>query len=308
MIKEDKKTSFAIHSQVKIYQNQLLSNYTYTLTGGNAEFLSIPKNSSELVYLIQRSIAYNIPYTLLGNASNVIVSDYGLKGLVIITTHFSQIKVIGHDLIVDAGASLKDIANAAAQASLTGFEFACGIPGTLGGAIFMNAGAYDGEIGNIISEVTVIDEKGKIKTFGHEEFKFSYRHSLAQDLHLVILQAKVTLKLGNQKKIVNLMHDLNTRRAAKQPLDLPSCGSVFRRPPGYFVGPMIQKCGLQGKIVGGAQVSLKHAGFIVNINHATANDYITLIKLIQESVFKKFGVHLQTEVRFIGFNDKLSLK
>lgn len=305
MIKKNRTSEFVTGSQVRIYQDRLLADYTYTLTGGNAEFLAEPQSFSELTYLIKRAIDYQIPYILLGNASNVIISDQGLTGLVIIVTHFATIQTSERTLTVDAGASLKKVAQIAAQASLTGFEFACGIPGTLGGAIFMNAGAYGGEISQVISEVTAIDESGAIRTYDHEQFQFSYRHSLAQDQHLVIGQAKITLEPGDHHQIVARMTELNAQRAAKQPLELPSCGSVFRRPAGHFVGPMIQKCGLQGKMVGGAQVSLKHAGFIVNVDHASASDYVSLIKLIQAKVFDKFGVHLHPEVRFLGFDPEL---
>ncbi|WP_317694968.1 UDP-N-acetylmuramate dehydrogenase [Xylocopilactobacillus apis] len=300
----EKNNKFVVESKVPIKYDVLMSNYTYTLTGGPAQYLAEPKTFAEISYLVKRSIEFEIPYLILGNASNVIVSDQGLKGLVIITTHFSEIKNNGLKLIVDAGAKLKDIADKAAEESLTGFEFACGIPGTLGGAIFMNAGAYGGEMTDIVKEITALDAKGNIKQYSHDEFSFSYRHSLAQDQNLVILQAVISLQVGSRQEIITKMKELNDRRAARQPLELPSCGSVFRRPPGHFVGPMIQEAGLQGKQIGGAQVSKKHAGFIVNIDHATATDYINLIHLIQETVFQKFGIHLKPEVRFLGFDEQ----
>ncbi|BDR58764.1 UDP-N-acetylenolpyruvoylglucosamine reductase [Xylocopilactobacillus apicola] len=280
-----------------------MAEFTYTLTGGYAEYLARPKNQAELEYLVQRAIAYKIPYLLLGNASNVIVSDDGLSELVIIMTDFSQIEVKGSQIIASAGAKLKDVTLAAGKSGLTGIEFACGIPGTLGGAIFMNAGAYGGEISSVISRIRAINSAGKIVEYEANDFHFGYRQSRAQEENLVVVQAVINLVPGDPEKIIQLMDELNERRAARQPLELPSCGSVFRRPPGHFVGPMIQESGLQGKQIGGAQVSKKHAGFIVNIDHATAGDYVALIHLIQKTVFEKFGIHLKPEVRFLGFKD-----
>lgn len=295
------KIDFIKHSKVEINEHILMSEYTYTLTGGRARYLAKPNDTEELIYLVKRAIEYEIPYLLLGNASNVIVSDDGLDELVIITTNLTKVEVQENRLIASAGATLKEISEIAAEASLTGIEFACGIPGTLGGAIFMNAGAYDGEISDIVTSINTINHLGEIKTYTHQEFLFSYRHSLAQDENLVIVSAVITLSSGNKDKIYKRMTELNDRRRARQPLNLPSCGSVFRRPPGHFVAPMIQEVGLQGKKIGGAQVSTKHAGFIVNVDHATATDYLELIHLIQEKVYEKFGVHLQPEVRFLGF-------
>lgn len=277
-----------------------LSKYTFTKTGGPAEFLAFPRNDSELRKLVITANENNVPLTVIGNASNLIIRDGGIDGLVIILTKMEKIKVKGNCVIAQAGATIVDTAFTAAHHGLTGMEFAAGIPGSVGGAVFMNAGAYGGETCNVIQSVKVLTRAGKYKNYSQAEMKFSYRHSLVQENGDIVTEAAFTLKKGNKSKILANMNYLNALRKYKQPLEYPSCGSVFKRPAGHYVGPMIIQAGLQGKQIGGAQDSTKHAGFIVNKGGATATDYLNLIHLIQKKIRSSFGLDLQTEVRIIG--------
>ena len=285
---------------IQILKDEPLSKYTNTKTGGPADWLAFPKDVSEVQKLVQFADANAMPLTVIGNASNLIVRDGGIEGLTMILTQMNGIQVEGNRVIAQAGASYIETTKAARDHSLTGLEFAAGIPGSVGGAIFMNAGAYGGETKNVASEVTAMLPDGTIKHYNNEELDFGYRHSAVQDNHGIVLEAVFDLKLGDQAEITALMDDLNARRAAKQPLELPSCGSVFKRPEGYFAGKLIHDAGLQGYTSGGAQVSTKHAGFIVNVDHGTATDYLNVIHHVQATVKEKFGVSLETEVRIIG--------
>ncbi len=243
---------------------------------------------------------------VLGNASNLIVQDGGIRGVVIMLTEMKQIHVKGTMVIAEAGASLIDTTYAALAESLTGFEFACGIPGSVGGAVYMNAGAYGGEIKDVFAEVDLLLEDGTLKTLTKDEMVFSYRHSKVQELRAIVLEARFSLQTGDYEAIKARMDELTELRQSKQPLEYPSCGSVFKRPVGHYTGQLIQQAGLQGLKWGGAQVSEKHAGFIVNIDHATATDYIELIAHIQEVIKEKFDVSLETEVRIIGEKQAIS--
>lgn len=285
---------------IQILKDEPLSKYTNTKTGGPADWLAFPKDVAEVQKLVQFADANAMPLTVIGNASNLIVRDGGIEGLTMILTQMNGIQVEGNRVIAQAGASYIETTKAARDHSLTGLEFAAGIPGSVGGAIFMNAGAYGGETKNVASEVTAMLPDGMIKHYNNEELDFGYRHSAVQDNHGIVLEAVFDLKLGDQAEITALMDDLNARRAAKQPLELPSCGSVFKRPEGYFAGKLIHDAGLQGYTSGGAQVSTKHAGFIVNVDHGTATDYLNVIHHVQATVKEKFGVSLETEVRIIG--------
>lgn len=285
---------------MNIKQDELLSHYTFTHTGGPADWLAFPQNVQEVQQLVEYAHVQHMPLTILGNASNLIVKDGGIAGLVLILTDMKNITVHGHTVSADAGAAYIDVTKVARDHSLSGIEFAAGIPGSIGGAVFMNAGAYGGETQNVVSKATVMDRDGKIFELNNQELDFGYRHSSVQDRHLIVLSADFALTPGNYDDIKAEMDDLNARRAAKQPLDLPSCGSVFKRPKGYYAGKLIHDSGLQGYTSGGAQVSKKHAGFIVNINHGTATDYLNVIHHVQKVVKAKFGVSLETEVRIIG--------
>jgi UDP-N-acetylmuramate dehydrogenase len=289
-----------IQQGIEIKKNVPLSKYTFTKTGGPAEYLAFPCNQQELEQLIYVVRNKKIPLTIIGNASNLIIRDGGVKGLVIILTKMKQIKVLGTEVTAQAGARIIDTAFSAANKGLSGLEFAAGIPGSIGGAIYMNAGAYGGEISSAVKEVQVLTRAGEFKTYSKDQMAFSYRHSLVQDNGDIVLSATFALKRGQKDKILAEMNYLNALRKYKQPLEYPSCGSVFKRPTGHFVGPMIIAAGLQGKQIGGAQDSLKHAGFIINKGGATASDYLDLIELIQQKIKEKDGIDLQTEVKIIG--------
>lgn len=287
---------------IDIQEQIPLSRYTFTKTGGPAEFLAFPKNIEELKKLLKVVKEEQMPLTVIGNASNLIIRDGGITGLVIILTEMKKITVNNNEVVAEAGAKIVDTAFTAARAGLSGMEFAAGIPGSIGGGVFMNAGAYGGEMQEVVESVEVITPDGEMKTYSNEEMEFSYRHSLIQENDDIVLQATFKLIPGKKNKILDEMEYLNALRQYKQPLEYPSCGSVFKRPKGHFVGPMIIKAGLQGKQIGGAQDSTKHAGFIVNKGGATATDYLDLIHLIQKTIKEKFDVDLHTEVRIIGNN------
>ena len=286
--------------QINIKKQEPLSKYTFTHTGGKADWLAFPENVEQVQQLVKFVKKNDMPLTVIGNASNLIVRDGGIVGLVLIVTGMNQIKVEGNNVVAQAGATYIKTTQVARDHSLTGLEFAAGIPGSIGGAVFMNAGAYGGETKFAVKSATIMLPTGEIQELTNEELDFGYRHSSVQDNHGIVLEATFELKPGDKEEITAQMDELNARRAAKQPLELPSCGSVFKRPTGYFAGKLIHDAGLQGYTSGGAQVSKKHAGFIVNIDHGTATDYLNVIHHVQEVVKNKFGVSLETEVRIIG--------
>ena len=285
---------------IKIKTNEPLSRYTYTKTGGPADYLAFPTTRQELKDLLVRARKQKMPVTTLGNSSNLIIKDGGIRGLVIMLPQFNKIEVKQQQITAEAGAAIIAVTKAASKASLTGLEFAAGIPGSVGGAIFMNAGAYGGEIANVVSSIDEILPDGREVQISGSDLHFGYRHSVVQENHGIVVAATFNLQAGQQPQIQNKMDELNALRRSKQPLEYPSCGSVFKRPQGHFTGPLIIKAGLQGKSIGGAQVSNKHAGFIINTGNATATDYLQLIQLIQKTVKEKFAVQLETEVRIIG--------
>nr|WP_237756975.1 UDP-N-acetylmuramate dehydrogenase [Apilactobacillus kunkeei] len=286
--------------KIKLLKNEPLSKYTFTETGGPADLVAFPKNTDEVRELLSMAKRDDLPITILGNASNLIIKDGGIRGLVIILTEMNEITSHDDLVIAQAGARYIDTTIVAQQHGLTGMEFAAGIPGSIGGAVFMNAGAYGGETAEVIESVTVLTPENEIKTLSNSELDFGYRHSAVQDQDDIVLEATFKLSAGDKDEIQAEMDRLNALRESKQPLDLPSCGSVFKRPEGYFAGKLIHDAGLQGYQSGGAQVSKKHAGFIVNIDNATATDYLDVIKHVQETVYAKNKVHLETEVRIIG--------
>nr|WP_237757668.1 UDP-N-acetylmuramate dehydrogenase [Apilactobacillus kunkeei] len=286
--------------KIKLLKNEPLSKYTFTETGGPADLVAFPKNTDEVRELLSMAKRDDLPITVLGNASNLIIKDGGIRGLVIILTEMNEITSHDDLVIAQAGARYIDTTIVAQQHGLTGMEFAAGIPGSIGGAVFMNAGAYGGETAEVIESVTVLTPENEIKTLSNSELDFGYRHSAVQDQDDIVLEATFKLSTGDKDEIQAKMDRLNALRESKQPLDLPSCGSVFKRPEGYFAGKLIHDAGLQGYQSGGAQVSKKHAGFIVNIDNATATDYLDVIKHVQETVYAKNKVHLETEVRIIG--------
>ena len=285
---------------IKIKTNEPLSRYTYTKTGGPADYLAFPTTRQELKDLLKMAKKQKMPVTTLGNSSNLIIKDGGIRGLVIMLPEFNKIEVKQQQITAEAGAAIIAVTKAASRASLTGVEFAAGIPGSVGGAIFMNAGAYGGEIANVVSSIDEILPDGREVQISGSDLHFDYRHSVVQENHGIVVAATFNLEVGQQPQIQDKMDELNALRRSKQPLEYPSCGSVFKRPQGHFTGPLIIKAGLQGKSIGGAQVSNKHAGFIINTGNATATDYLQLIRLIQKTVKEKFAVQLETEVRIIG--------
>jgi UDP-N-acetylmuramate dehydrogenase len=283
-----------------ILVDEFLKNHTYTKLGGKVDLLVTPSTYEELQHLIKFSNQEKVPYTLLGNGSNLIVKDGGIRGIVILLNQFAKITVEGNQLVAESGAAIIDASRKALQAKLTGLEFACGIPGTVGGALFMNAGAYGGEIKDVLDHAIVVDQYGNIQKRSSANLELDYRTSNISKKGDIVLEATFNLQPGNYDEIKAIMDDLTYRRESKQPLEYPSCGSVFKRPPGYFAGKLIQESGLQGKRIGGAEVSTKHAGFIVNKDHATAEEYIALIRFVQKTVKEKFNVELEREVKIIG--------
>ncbi|EKK20510.1 UDP-N-acetylenolpyruvoylglucosamine reductase [Fructilactobacillus florum 8D] len=285
---------------IKILKDEPLSHYSWTKTGGPADFLAFPRSVAETQQLIETARNLELPVTVLGNASNLIVRDGGIRGLTMILTKMDQIKTTDERVIADAGAAYIAATKAAQRAGLTGLEFAAGIPGSVGGGVYMNAGAYGGETAQVLESALVLTEQGELKRLDNAELDFSYRHSAVQASQMVVLQATFRLWSGIRNLIQQEMDHLNYLRKSKQPLEYPSCGSVFKRPKGYFAGKLIHEAGLQGYQSGGAAVSRKHAGFIVNVNQATATDYLNVIAHVQQTVYNQTGVKLETEVRVIG--------
>ncbi len=277
-----------------------LKKYTYTETGGVADFYVTVYDFEEASRVLEYSYNNHIPITYLGNGSNIIIRDGGIRGIVLNMLKLDHIEVDADVLTVGSGRAIIDASNFARDYSLSGLEFACGIPGSVGGAVYMNAGAYGGEVKDCLLEVTVLDESGKKIVLKNGELGLGYRKSVVQDNGYVVVEAKFALSSGNKDDIQAVMDDLTERRERRQPLEYPSCGSVFQRPPGNFAGKLIQDAGLQGYRVGGVEVSKKHAGFMVNVDSGSASDYEELIKHVQDKVFNEFGVWLNREVRIIG--------
>ncbi|WP_407670444.1 UDP-N-acetylmuramate dehydrogenase [Pallidibacillus pasinlerensis] len=277
-----------------------IKNHTYTKLGGKADFFVTPTTYEEVQNIVKYCLEEKVPFTLIGNGSNLIVRDGGIRGIVLSLKNFDKITVSNTKIVAQSGAAIIDTSRKALDAKLTGLEFACGIPGTVGGAVYMNAGAYGGEVKDCLESILVIDKNGEMIRRKAEELDLAYRYSNIQENGDIVLEATFQLQHGNYDEIKAIMDDLTFKRESKQPLEYPSCGSVFKRPPGYFAGKLIQDSNLQGTRIGGAEVSKKHAGFIVNVDNATATDYITLIKHVQKTVKEKFGVSLEREVRIIG--------
>lgn len=277
-----------------------LKRYTYTETGGNADFYISPERYEDVQKVVKYAYEHDIPVTYLGNGSNIIIRDGGIRGIVLSLLSLNDIVTSDATIIAGSGAAIIDVSRKARDVSLTGLEFACGIPGSIGGAVYMNAGAYGGEVKDVIDYALVIDERGELLKLTHNELELDYRNSIIQQQHYVVLEAAFTLTPGKQEDIQEKMDDLTERRESKQPLEYPSCGSVFRRPPGHFAGQLIQNADLQGHRIGGVEVSRKHAGFMVNVDHGTATDYENLIHHVQNVVKEKFGIELEREVRIIG--------
>ncbi|HIX36866.1 MAG TPA: UDP-N-acetylmuramate dehydrogenase [Candidatus Blautia pullistercoris] len=284
-----------------VYRNEPMKRHTTFRIGGPADYYLCPHSAKEIQKVVEICREEKLPYFILGNGSNLLVSDQGYRGVVIqLWKNVSDIRVEGCLIHAKAGASLAKIAAEALEEGLTGMEFAAGIPGTLGGAVVMNAGAYGGEMKDILKEVLVMDQQGRIFTLEKKDLKLGYRTSAVKEKGYIVLAAVLELRPGDREEIRKLMEDLKQKRVEKQPLDLPSAGSTFKRPEGYFAGKLIMDAGLRGFSVGGAQVSEKHCGFVVNTGGASASDVLTLIREVQKRVREKFGVELETEVKFLG--------
>lgn len=278
-----------------------MSNHTSFRIGGPADFLIRPRCTEELKASLAILRAHQIPWQVIGNGSNLLVCDDGIAGAVIeLSDRFSQLCVDGHHINAQSGALLSAVANQALGASLTGFEFAGGIPGTLGGAVVMNAGAYGGEMKDVIESVTVLTPEGEVVSLDRDQLKLGYRHSIVPERKFIVLGVRLCLKPGDSAVILETTRDLTNRRTSKQPLHLPSAGSTFKRPPGHFAGQLIETSGLKGVRYGDAQVSEKHCGFVVNVGSASCHDVYTLIQLVRRVVLNRFGVDLEPEVKLVG--------
>lgn len=286
----------------KVKYNEKMSKYTTMRVGGPCDCIVFPDEISKIREVIDFCKNENITFFVIGNGSNLLVKDEGIHGVVIKLGHrFSKIEIDGEYILAYAGATMPALSQLAKKNSLKGLEFACGIPGTIGGGVKMNAGAYGSQISDILYEVTYMDEKEEIKTIKNKDCSFEYRKSIFTiNPNYVILSAKFKLERGNIDEIENKMKENSLARKAKQPLEYPNFGSVFKRPEGYFVGKLVDDAGLRGYKIGGAQVSTKHTGFIVNVDNATCKDVLDLIGYVQTTVYNKFNVKLTPEVIIIG--------
>lgn len=277
-----------------------LKRYTYTETGGKADYYLSPTSNEHVQAILRYAYKNDIPVTYLGNGSNIIIREGGIRGIVISLLSLDHIEVSDNVIITGSGAAIIDVSRKARDNALTGLEFACGIPGSIGGAVFMNAGAYGGEVKDCIDYALCVNEQGDLITLTTNELELDYRNSIVQKQNLVVLEASFSLTPGNKNEIQSKMDDLTERRESKQPLEYPSCGSVFQRPPGHFAGKLIQDSNLQGHRIGGVEISTKHAGFMVNVDNGTATDYEDLIHYVQKIVKANFDIELNPEVKFIG--------
>ena len=290
-----------IVGEKSVLLDEPMSKHTTFRVGGAADVYLRPGSIAETVSLIGILKRMAVPYVIIGNGSNLLVSDKGIRGAVVeIGSGMEGYRVDDNILYAEAGIKLSKLANIALRNSLSGLEFASGIPGTLGGAVCMNAGAYDGEMRDVIREVTYYDDKGNINTISNERCEFDYRRSFFSGKNHVVLGCSLKLTKEEPEKIKSKMEDYNKRRKEKQPLEKPSAGSTFKRPAGYFAGKLIQDAGLKGYSIGGAAVSEKHSGFVINDGDATAKDIYELILYIKRTVKEKFDIELEPEVKLIG--------
>ena len=294
--------SLAKNLGVDVFENAPMNKHTSFKTGGNADLLIIPDSIDSLQQIIKKCKELNIKPFVMGNGSNLLVTDNGYKGVIIkIGAQLSGLRMLDDNTIYcESGVMMKTLCNFALDNSLSGLEFAFGIPGNLGGAVYMNAGAYGGEMKDILYSCTHIDNDGNIGTLTKDQLDLGYRRSAYTDNSFTIISATLKLQKGDKTEIKDAMNDKLRRRKEKQPLEFPSAGSTFKRPEGYFAGALIEDCNLKGYSIGGAQVSEKHAGFVIHRGGATSTDILNLIKHIQDTVYAKHGVKLETEVKIIG--------
>lgn len=290
-----------INGEEQVFLHEPMKKHTSFKIGGPVDLLVMPINEQGLIDTIKAVKASGQPYFVMGNGSNLLVSDKGVRGVIIkVAEQMANYAIEGDTVTVEAGMLLSSLSRQIMAASLEGFEFASGIPGTIGGAVFMNAGAYDGEFKDIVSWVKVITPEGEVKTYTNEEMAFGYRLSRLHQTGEIVYSCGLQLKKGIYEAIKDKTDDLTYKRTSKQPLQLPSAGSTFKRPPGYFAGKLIDDAGLRGLRHGGAQISDLHCGFVVNVSEATCQDVTELIQTVQKVVRDQFGVNLETEVRFLG--------
>ena len=283
-----------------VLKDEPMKNRCTFKTGGNASYFVMPENASQVADTIKFAKDNNIKYFVIGNGSNLLVSDDGYDGIIIcIGKNMSDIKVEGTKITASAGATLAKVASVALKNSLCGFEFASGIPGTIGGAVYMNAGAYGGEMKQVVTKTTYIDNDGNIKQVEGDNHLFGYRTSVFKNGGIVV-ECEIQLQKGIDSEIQALMTDFNNRRKEKQPLEYPSAGSTFKRPEGHFAGKLIEDAGLKGYRFGGAMVSEKHAGFVINYDNATATDILNVMDHVKKEVYMRFGVELEPEVKIVG--------
>ena len=288
--------------QDQIKLKERMEYHTSLHIGGEADYFVTPADAEQIRTIIHICNEHKIPYYILGNGSNLLVSDEGYRGLIIkLGDDFAKVRIEEDGTVTaQAGILLSKLANEIARNGFTGFEFAAGIPGTLGGAVTMNAGAYDGEMKQCITKASVMDEEGRILELSRDELELGYRTSILQKKSYIVLEAQVKLEKGDTQTIFDKIHELNARRREKQPLEQYSAGSTFKRPQGYFAGKLISDAGLRGYQVGGAAVSEKHCGFMINKNNATAKEFLALVDDVIRIVNEKFGVRLEPEVKFLG--------
>ena len=285
----------------KVLLQEPMKLHTTFRIGGPADCLVYLENEEQLCKIQKYLRLVDVPYTVIGNGSNLLVSDQGYAGIVLVVgKHMSRIEVKDCYLEAEAGALMSQVAKAAKEHGLTGLEFAAGIPGTIGGGAVMNAGAYGGEMKDIVQNVTVLTREGEIRKLEKEELGFGYRASVIKDRGYVVLGAELMLVPGDKEEILARMQELKNKRVEKQPLEYPSAGSAFKRPEGYFAGKLVMDAGFSGYAVGGAKVSEKHCGFLINAGGATASDVMELIRQIQAKVKEQFGVQLEPEIQFLG--------
>lgn len=299
-MKFDNLTDRLSELKIEYVKDEPMSRHTTFKIGGNADVLVTVKTTDELKQVLLLANKLNVPYFVLGKGSNLLVSDNGIEGMVISLATLNNITISGNKVICGAGASLRSVCIAAQKASLSGLEFAYGIPGTVGGALYMNAGAYGGEMSQVTVSATAVDSLGNEVVLSIDDMKLGYRTSAFKNSELIITDVTFELKSGKSEDIKAAMNDFFSRRQDKQPLEFPSAGSTFKRPEGYFAGALIEKNNLKGVSVGGAQVSEKHAGFVINRGGATCGDVLTLIEKIKDVVKNSDGVTLEPEVIFVG--------
>lgn len=290
-----------IISKERIRTKERMENHTSLHIGGEADYFAVPETEEEVRVLIGLCKQEGVPFYVIGNGSNLLVSDQGFRGMILMfDQNYSRIQVTEDVITAQAGTMLARLANEAAAHSLTGLEFASGIPGSLGGAVTMNAGAYDGELKQCLTGAKVMDEQGNILIITADELALGYRSSILQKKNYILLEAELKLQPGEEELIRARMKELNAKRREKQPLEQFSAGSTFKRPQGYFAGKLISDAGLRGYQVGGAAVSEKHCGFVINKDHATAKDFLTVLRDVIRIVEEKYGVRLEPEVKFLG--------